>query len=200
MRVQVRAFAWRQVGGKEQLLPTRELVVSPPMLDLAAGGRRLVRVLYQGPKAEGEIAYRVVVDELPPSDAQRKSGAVTPGLSFRLRYSLPVFIGAAEAAEKAEEAPQLFATASLLEDGSISFALRNAGQAHAQVARLSYVNQAGQRKVLVPGLLGYVLAGSEMIWKLPPGLVPAQGGGGHYEAMINGEQFDRSLPFDAVHP
>src|SRR5690606_12520072 len=84
LTAQVRVFRWTQADGEETLEPSRGLVISPPMLQLDAGARQLVRVIRTGaPPAAGhaEDAYRVVVNEVP-TDAG--DGA---GLRFVLRYS-----------------------------------------------------------------------------------------------------------------
>src|SRR3546814_19457105 len=39
---QVRAFRWTQANGEDVLTPTRDLVLSPPMLEIAAGDRKSV--------------------------------------------------------------------------------------------------------------------------------------------------------------
>ncbi|UWX04754.1 molecular chaperone [Pseudoxanthomonas sp. NC8] len=74
---------------QDQLAPTRDLVASPAILEVAAGERQLVRLIR--PRAEpsaSEAAYRLVIDELP-ADA---SAPRDPGLRFLLRYSVPVFV------------------------------------------------------------------------------------------------------------
>ena len=69
VNAQVRVFRWTQEGGEDKLTPTRALVISPPMLQLAAGDRQLVRVIRLGapPSGPGAVqeAYRMIIDELP---------------------------------------------------------------------------------------------------------------------------------------
>ena len=64
--LQVRVFRWVQQDGQEQLLPTDEVMATPPMQELAAGQQQLVRVMR--PDSEPPPAqrhYRLIVDEVP---------------------------------------------------------------------------------------------------------------------------------------
>src|SRR5690349_12830821 len=74
--VQARVFRWRQVNGKDELTPTTDVVVSPPITTLPASGEQTVRVVRvdKQPVAEEE-AFRVIVDELP-NPARRRAGTV----------------------------------------------------------------------------------------------------------------------------
>ncbi|MCT4541825.1 molecular chaperone, partial [Pseudomonas aeruginosa] len=100
--VQARVFRWTQRDGRDELEPTSELVVSPPMQALAAGQQQLIRVVRADPQPPpGQLAYRVIVDEVPPLDPNRE------GMQFVLRYSLPVFV---QPDGTAAEAPQLQAS------------------------------------------------------------------------------------------
>jgi len=96
LRAQVRAYRWSQANGKDDLEATQALVASPPMLNIPAGGRQLVRVIRTGQDAAaGEQAFRLLVDELP------QGAATTTGVQYVLRYSVPVFVGAAPASAAA---------------------------------------------------------------------------------------------------
>lgn len=191
LHAQVRVFRWTQADGKDQLTPSRGLVISPPMVELAAGKRQLVRVIRVGAPPSGsnaaEGAYRMLVDELPVDAAKGK------GLQFVLRYSVPVFIAPAG---NAAVAPRL--TWSLLrENGHAVLAVSNNGTGHAQLSQLSFVDHAGRRTQISAGLLGYVLPGSRMQWTLE---APAQvfAGGGILNARINGEAVTQPLSLDAT--
>ena len=87
---QVRVYRWTQEGGEDKLTPTRGLVISPPMLQLLAGDRQLIRAIRLGAPPSGpnaaQEAYRMIIDELPVDTAGKK------GLQFVLRYSVPVFV------------------------------------------------------------------------------------------------------------
>lgn len=179
VHAQVRVYRWTQENGADQLTPSQELVISPPMLGIKPGDRQLIRVIRVGAPPSGsgaaETAYRLAIDELPV-DVQGKRG-----LQFVLHYSVPVFI---EPEGKAAVTPSL--RWQLQRDGDhATLLVSNSGTGHAQLADLNYVNHAGHRTVIAGGLLGYVLPGATMHWTLKP---PASDftGGGTLEATING--------------
>ncbi|MBS0583176.1 MAG: molecular chaperone [Proteobacteria bacterium] len=180
VQAQVRVFRWTQEGGEEKLAPSRGLVVSPPMLKLAPGDRQLIRVIRTGAPPAGadavEEAYRVAIDELPVETRVKK------GLRFVLHYSVPVFVEPVGA----QVAPKLVWTLRRGVDG-IAVDLANQGGGHAQIADLALTDANGQRVALAAGLVGYALPGATAHWNLKasPG---AFAGGGHIEAMVNGEK------------
>jgi fimbrial chaperone protein len=187
LTAQVRVYRWTQSGGEEQLEPSRGLVISPPMLQLDAGARQLVRVIRSGPPPETgqpESAYRVVVNEVP---AAAPKGA---GLKFVLRYSVPVFV-APVAGNDAKPAPQLSWT--LRRDGErVVLDVRNDGRAHAQLSAVDFIGADGLRTTISAGLLGYALAGAQMQWTLgaPPAIFV---GGGTLSLRINGEAVEQPV-------
>lgn len=202
LQAQVRVYRWTQVEGEDRLEPTRELTLSPPMLQVGAGERQLVRVIRLGAPPEAvETSYRVIVDELPVTVAA--DAPPRPGLEFVLRYSLPIFLrplADADRAVPAAASPRL--TATLVESGGgTQFQLENRGSGHAQIADLVFVAPAGQRLVLRPGLAGYVLPGGYKRWplSLPGGADAARRGA--FKARINGAMTESALlPSDAAPP
>jgi len=135
LRAQVRAYRWTQGSGKDELETTQALVASPPMLSIAPGGRQLVRVIRtsKDTAAAGEQAFRLLVDELP------QGSAPTTGVQYVLRYSIPVFVGAANAPVNA--ASLQWSTG--VEHDQLQLEIRNTGSAHAQVSGLDLVPADG---------------------------------------------------------
>lgn len=188
LHAQARVYEWTQRGGEEHLEPSRALAISPPMLQLAAGARQLVRVIRVGAApARAEAAYRIIVDELPVDEPAAGAAPASPAagtqLKFVLRYSIPVFVTA-----EGQGAPDLHGT--LVErDGETALEVRNDGGTHAQLGNLAYVSH-GQRSELVQGLLGYVLPGSTMRWAVQ---LPAGAHDGQLQSRINGDAVERVL-------
>lgn len=179
LRAQVRVYRWTQDGGKDVLTPTREVLASPPMLELEVGVRQqLVRIIRLGapPTGNSQEAYRVIINELPVDRPGAK------GLQFALQYSLPVFTLPAGAAP----APPQLQWALVHAGEQLFVEVANSGGTHAQIADLAYTDAAGARSTVAPGLLGYVLPGARMRWLLKSPAAQALAGGGHWEAMING--------------
>ena len=189
VRAQVRLYRWTQENGEDKLEPTRDLAISPPMVELAAGARQLVRVVRTGASPEGaEASYRIIVDEVPPADGEAQSG-----LQFLLRYSLPVFVTPTDA-----NGPISHELAARMEtrDGKPTLVVHNSGRQHAQLADLAWVDGGGARVELMQGLVGYVLPGQTMAWPLDqPASRFANGGG--FKARINGEAAEQSLALAA---
>lgn len=171
---QVRVYAWRQTTTEDVLRETAALVASPPMIQIAPGGTQVVRLLQpEAAKRPGEASYRLIIDEIAPPDPLRATG-----VQVRLRYSVPVFVGAAP-----QIPAQRHLTWSLVRDGR-DWALRvdNSGAHRAQLSDVALVIN-GKRHSLRDGLLGYVLGGSARQWPLP--FQPATHGAITVDARVN---------------
>jgi len=184
VHAQVRVYQWSQEDGNEKLTPSRELLVSPPMVQLAASSRQLIRVIRTGvPPGAVENSYRVIIDELPVEMKEKK------GLQLVLRYSVPIFIAPAGAQPAA---PQL-SWSLRREGGQAMLEVANGGGMHAQLADLDFVDAAGKRSAVHAGLMGYVLPGASMRWPLK---TPAEAfaSGGVLETKINGNATQEKIP------
>lgn len=85
---QVRVMRWIRDGGAGDLLATRDVVASPPALQMAPDQEltiRLVRTVKT--PIRGEECYRVLVDQLP-GDSQ--AGQT---VKFTIRHSVPLCFG-----------------------------------------------------------------------------------------------------------
>lgn len=187
VRAQVRVFAWTQKDNADLLTPTTALTISPPMMQIAPGGEQLLRVIRtSAPAAPGtEVAYRLIIDELPATDAPppqaaaQASGTPKTQLSFLMRYSLPVFIGATPSTSIGSELKWTIEKSAT----QWTVKVKNNAATRAQIADLSAVTTGEQRHKIASGLVGYALAGQEMEWTFPaPAGTPSITG---YEAMIN---------------
>lgn len=182
VQVQVRLFRWTQSGGADDLQPTQALLVSPPMQELAAGQRQLIRVMRAGAETpDTQQSYRIIVDEVPAFDPDRT------GMQFVLRYSIPVFLQPEGPAPQ----PRLLAQVIGDDDGMAWIQVSNHGDGYAQLADLAH--GAPERPLVVrAGLVGYVLPGQTMQWSLehPPTRFLESG----FSARINGESEQTPLP------
>ena len=161
VRLQLRAFNWAQnLKGEMQLSPTTELVLFPPLLEIAPGEKRNIRVGTTAQPGPAERSFRVLVDELPP---MRKSSA-GPGLGVATlsQFSLPAFLAAAKPVEEVR------VEGLRLANGILSFRLRNAGTVHARPSKV-LVEALGSRgeSVFAHDWSGwYLLAGDEREYEL----------------------------------
>lgn len=206
LRAQVRVQQWTQSGGSEQLEATRDVVASPPIVEIAPGGRQMVRIVRLQPApAAQEKTYRLIIDELPGSDGVQPPAAA--GLQFLLRYSVPVFVLPSSAAGNAALPPASAAngampltdisrlSASVKANGpdASTLTIINNGARRAKLSQFAYVDARGQRNMLFPGLMGYVLAGQTMQWPLALPL-PLLHAGGTFKAKFNDDQEEQTLP------
>ena len=186
VHAQVRVYHWTQDASGDQRTPSQALVISPPMLEIPAGGQQLIRVIRVGAPPSGtgavEDAYRLAIDELPV-DAPN-----SPGLHFVVHYSVPVFV---EPVGVTGVAPQLQWTLQRTGQHAV-LVVSNHGNGHAQVADLSFIDAAGRRTTIDPGLLGYVLPGSTMHWALKPSAAVFTPGG-TLEVLLNGQKTTQNL-------
>lgn len=161
---QARLYHWEQTEDSEVLVPAQDLAVSPAELRIDAAASQRLRVVRLGPPPTGhERGYRLVLQAGPDS----------PGL----RISLPVFLAPAAVAG---DGPALTAQLQAAPGNPASLLLYNAGTRHARLADLVFIDAAGQRQTLFPGLAGYVLAHRQRRWLLPG---PAQAyAGGQFRA------------------
>lgn len=155
--MQVRVFGWQQINGQEQYQTQQQVVASPPMVRMEPGQKQLVRLIKQTPPAAGkELAYRVVLDEIP---TPRQPGENQAGLTFQMRYSVPLFVYG-DGLNTDSARPDL-SWQQVNEGGKRWLQLTNRGTGH---ARLSNVTIGGRK--LAEGLYGYVLANSNFRWPL----------------------------------
>lgn len=184
VNAQVRVYHWTQGSFTNSLTASQSLVASPPMLALAPGEKQLIRIIRMGPTSNGvEDAYRLAIDELPPTIRQKNK------LEFVLHYSVPVFI------QPASMPPTTVKLQWAIRHIGNSYFMdvNNQGNSHAQLSAVTYINAKGVRKEITPGLLGYVLPGATMRW-----ILPLTGDnsthGSKIEVNINGEKTLQDLP------
>lgn len=153
---QVRAFQWTQRDGEDVLTETADVIVSPPIIEVAPRAMQTIRLVRRGAApAAGEGTYRLLIDEIP------RDGGQASGVDILLRYSVPVFMLPA-----GNPAPQLAWTV-LRDNGEWTLRVRNSGTLHAQLGATRLRNTAGTDFDISKGLLGYVLPGQQRSWKLP---------------------------------
>jgi fimbrial chaperone protein len=180
--LQVRVYAWAQQDGRNAYAPQDEILGTPPIVSIQPGERQLIRLTRTtSPPVEAEKPYRVVVDEIPTGDAHATQGAA---VSFRMRYSLPLFSYAKVEGRKDKAplpAPLLSWRAGSDADGRF-LEIRNSGAGHARLTEVAFASGT-KRSTVAEGLFGYVLPGSSMRWPLPPEADAA----GDLVAAVNGK-------------
>jgi fimbrial chaperone protein len=172
--LQIRVLQWKQTGFDDQLTPQQSVVGSPPFATVQPGKRQMIRLMRMQPVPAGsQQSFRVLVDELLP-DAQQQ--ASQNSVQFQMRYSVPLFVyGQGVGMPTAQKSlppgikallPEL--TYRIGQEGQQRFLyLTNHGNAHARLAQVQLQSTEGAGLTLADGLLGYVLPGAQMRWRLP---------------------------------
>ncbi len=165
LNAQVRVFRWTQKDGQEELIPTDDVIASPPIVSIPAREEYVIRLQRTtGEEPVSEEAYRIVVDELPNPDRQR-NGTV----AVVLRYIVPAFFFPADATQ-----PKLRWSVEH-RDSRAYLVAENGGDKRVQLTNLGL--KVGGRTVIVgKGLAGYVLGHSTREWPLAAKLSGLKGG------------------------
>jgi len=171
---QVRVYAWTQDGDGDQLVPSNDLAVSPPVVDIPAGAEQLVRVVRTNPAAPArEMAYRLVVDELPGDPGADSGNSV----QVRMRYLIPVFVRVADPAPVALKCHV----------SQQQLACTNQGGVAAQLGASTLVSADGRTHEITKGLLGYVLAGGARRFELDAKALGNAAAWTKLEVRLNGQ-------------
>jgi len=156
--LQADVLRWSQDGaGQDQLEPSDDLIVSPPILKVPAQGRQVVRLArLVAPNPQRQLTYRMLLREVPDT-----SRAVQPGASLpiALVLSIPIFLSPAGA--------QPDVRCELQAGQPPEVACRNDGRAYAQLREVSVLRE-GRALGRFEGAV-YLLAGSRRVLPLKPG-------------------------------
>lgn len=133
--IQSQVLTWSQQDGKDQLAPTREVLVSPPIFNLNPGSTQIVRVgLLRQADDVRELSYRLQMEEIPPPRT-----ADFKGLQVALRIGMPVFVNPSKTA-----AQDLRFSVGKPVNGNLDLMITNHGNAHAQLYGLTLHTKEGQ--------------------------------------------------------
>jgi fimbrial chaperone protein len=166
LSAQVRIFKWVQVKGKDQLVETRDVVASPPIVKLEPGKNNVIRVVRTAKQPVAtEEAYRLIVDELPQAVGEAKKS-----VSFVLRYSLPVFFAASEPGKTT------LTWSVEAHSKQTTLVVANPSNKHARITDLAMTLESGKTASFGNGLVGYVLANSTARFTFRQGLKGAGAG------------------------
>ena len=143
------------------LAPTREVAVFPPLLELAPGESRNLRVGTDAPAGPVERAWRLTVEELPREDAPASGSRVR----VLTRVGLPVFL--APAAEPVARGEVDFLERA---NGKVRFTVRNTGTVRLRpsAVTLSLVSAQGEKVFEKELESWYVLPRGERIYEVEP--------------------------------
>jgi fimbrial chaperone protein len=131
-RVQLRVFAWRQVDGQDVFEETQDVLANPPLFQMGPNGDQIARFGLRVSPGLAEKSYRVFLQEVPDAEPN------DPGeIRTLLRISIPIFVPAPNATGRL--------TWRLLATGGrrVRLLVRNDGNAHVQISRLTLAGSGG---------------------------------------------------------
>lgn len=153
--LQADLFIWAQKpDGSDELTPTEDLILAPPILKLAAKTRQVVRLARLKPAdALHQLTYRMILREIP--EAAGSSDKVQVAIALAL--SMPIFITPPLAKN------EIACDAKPASGSDLDVACANTGTAYAQLREILVKEKGGER------VLGrfeggvYVLPGAKKI-------------------------------------
>lgn len=159
LTVQAMMNSWTQEDGKDDLIvPTDDLIVSPPIFKVQPQSRQTVRVAnLKKPDARLEGAYRLYLQEVPPPRRPDE-----PGMSVAVRMSLPIFITPTDVKTQAV----LKWKAYPVDDKNINLVLANSGNAHIQITGISISLPDASSLATIPSMMKYILPGRAHTFKI----------------------------------
>ena len=181
--VQVRALAWSQAAdGKETLVPSDQVLASPPIVTIAAGATQVVRLVLRSAPQGKEATYRILLDQIPPPAA--------PGMvRIALRLSIPVF---AEPDTRAVSHVQYHVER---DAGQAFLVALNDGGRHDTVRDIALTTTDGSAVKTVADASPYILAGAAQRWRIVgPDRVPATGGSLRLSARADSGAISEPVP------
>jgi fimbrial chaperone protein len=163
MRLQAEVMRWSQdMHGDPVTEPTEQVLVSPPIADLRPGQRQVFRVAMRGPRASAsELTYRLILEDV--AEAAPVSGDQAIGLTFRMRYDLPLLVAPAGPVIQALQWKSCAPTSGINE---ACLHLLNAGNRRIKLQTVTVNGQGWQRQVLLGGGEN-LLAGTQREWHVP---------------------------------
>jgi fimbrial chaperone protein len=143
---------WSQVDGQEVLEPTRDLLLSPPLVEIPPGESQTVRiVLRRDPDVSTQASYRLVLQEVP-----RKAESTGQQVVMALKITLPIFVASKN------PSPPILSVSTVLGSSVLNF--KNSGQSHIQVKSVSVLD--GSNQIAKNESMFYVLPGQTIKLKV----------------------------------
>jgi fimbrial chaperone protein len=165
VRYEITASAWDQApDGEMRLAPAPEILVYPPLLEVAAQEERKIRISTTGSFTAREQSYRVFIRELPPAETPSQQ----TGVRLMTKVGIPVFLLPAKLDLRAEIAGVA------VHAGRVAVTVRNTGNTRLSPSKLKVeaLGEDGKTVSSIDADVWYVLAGGERALDLK---LPAEG-------------------------
>lgn len=161
--IQIRAYAWSQPDGDEQLTLSDAVVLSPPLATIAPGASQVVRLILRQLPQGREATYRILIDQIPPP--------AQPGIIHMvLRLSIPIF---AQPPTRAVPHVQFHLA---VDSGKLVLVGINDGLSHEVIHDIVLSTNDGQKLKADSSASPYILAGVTRRWPIAAqGTLPQPG-------------------------
>lgn len=153
LRLQVRTMRWTvEDDGQWQLTPSKDLIVTPELTEVPAGGSAQFRVGTLLDPGAGETSYRLLIDELPGIDSAADTQSQIKVLT---QISLPVFL------EPAKRTRQPALDSASVDHGVLKIGIGNAGSQRLdpQSVKVAVLDEGGHALEQQEATSNYVLPG-----------------------------------------
>ena len=155
--LQIETLSWSQRESKDVFTATREILSNPPIFTIPVGGSQLIRIgLRRESDAQSELAYRIILQELPQTN---NSGFM--GAKMLMRVSLPVFVLPEVAAK-----PLLHWQAAQTSKDALKLSVSNSGNAHIQIKNFKLSLPGSSQPLATNNTVDYILPGQSYEWVL----------------------------------
>lgn len=160
--MQLKLVSWSQNLGVDDYQPTQEVMGTPPIFTVPAGGTQIVRVgLRRPPDGRRELAYRLFLEEIPGASDKGEVRVV-------MRFGIPVFVAPALAALAKSPKPVLEWRVAAAPQQSIRVEAFNRGENHVQVLGFKLLRTQDSTTVLQHKGMDYLLPAQARFWLLTP--------------------------------
>jgi fimbrial chaperone protein len=151
--IQIRTYAWDQRDGHDNLTASDEVLTSPPVVTIPAGGTQVIRLVLRHSPEGRESTYRILLNQIP---APSQPGIVQIVLSM----SIPIF------AQTPARTPPHLQFHVEHESGQSYLVALNDGPRHEVVRDVVLSTSDGRELKTDSNASPYVLAGATRRWHI----------------------------------
>jgi fimbrial chaperone protein len=158
--MQLTVMSWSQSENEDIYSPTDEVLATPPIFTVPAGGTQIIRVgMRRKSDAQLELAYRLFLQEVPTDKVAEKEVEV----KVALRFGIPIFV--APASKKLPK-PLLDWRVSEAPQKALHINAMNLGDAHVQILGIALSPAAGGATLAEYRGMNYLLPKQGRHWKV----------------------------------
>jgi fimbrial chaperone protein len=163
--IQAHVVAWNANGAEEILSDNDEILLNPPIFNVAAGHPQFLRLGLRHPQPDTrEGTYRLILEEVPRAPKLGFNGIIT-----LLKISVPIFVN------PRVPLPQLLWMVQRTSDQELLLSVQNRGNAHVQIRKLAVTAREASEPGFVQGTATYVLQNARKEWVIHNGRLAAAG-------------------------